>query len=64
MTGFILGSGKVYATTLNGYLITCSANTGKVESYKRISDSITAPPIIVNESLYVFTENSKLLGFN
>ena len=64
VTGFILGSGKVYATTLNGYLITCSANTGNVESYKRISDSITAPPIIVNESLYVFTENSKVLGFN
>ena len=64
VTGFILGSGKVYATTLNGYLIVCSASSGKVESFKKIGNSIVADPIISDGSLYILTENSKLFGFN
>ena len=30
ITGFVLGSGKIYAVTLNGYLIISSAYSGKV----------------------------------
>jgi len=63
VTGFILGSGKIYATTLNGYLIVSSATTGKVESFKKIGETITAPPIINNNSLYILTENSRIIGF-
>ena len=59
-----MGSGKIYAVSLNGYLIVCSASTGKVEYFKKIGDSITAAPIISNGSLYVLTENSKIIGFN
>ena len=64
VSGFILGSGKIYATTLNGYLIVCSASSGKVEYTKKIGDSITAPPVISNGSLYILTAKSKILGFN
>ena len=64
ITGFIMGSGKIYATTLNGYLIVCSAASGNVEYFKKIGDSITADPIISNGSLYILTENSRILGFN
>ncbi len=53
ITGFIMGSGKIYATTLNGYLIVCS-----------IGNQITAAPIINDGSLYILTENSRILGFN
>ena len=35
-----------------------------VESYKKIGDSITAPPVISEGSLYLLTENSKVYGFN
>ena len=35
ITGFIMGSGKIYATTLNGYLIVCSAVSGNIEYFKK-----------------------------
>jgi outer membrane protein assembly factor BamB len=64
VTGFILGSGKMYITTLNGFLIVCSANNGSIEHFKSVGDKITAPPIIVDASLYILTEDSKILGYN
>ena len=64
VTGFIMGSGKIYATTLNGYLIVCSAVSGNIEYFKKIGDSVIAAPIINDGSLYILTENSRILGFN
>jgi len=64
ITGFIMGSGKIYATTLNGYLIVCSAVSGNIEYFKKIGDSVIAAPIINDGSLYILTENSRILGFN
>ena len=64
ISGFIIGSEKVYATTFNGYLIVCSANSGKVERYKKIGDTITADPIISNGELFILTDNSRLFGFS
>ena len=62
--GFVLGSGKIYAVSLNGYLIVCSAASGNVEHFKKIGDTITASPIISNGSLYILTEKFRILGFN
>ena len=64
ITGFVMGSGKIYAVSLNGYLIVCSAVSGKVEYFKKIGDPITAAPIISSGSLYILTEKSRILGFN
>ena len=64
ITGFIMGSGKIYATTLNGYLIVCSAVSGNIEYFKKIGEQITAAPIINDGSLYILTANSRILGFN
>ena len=64
ITGFIMGSGKIYATTLNGYLIVCSAASGNIEYFKKIGDSVVAAPIINDGSLYILTANSRILGFN
>ena len=33
-------------------------------SFKKIGDPIASSPIISDGSLYVFTENSRILGFN
>jgi len=63
ISGVIMGSGKIYVTTQNGFLIICSASTGKVEGFKKIGESITANPIITNGSLYLLTKNSRILGF-
>ena len=64
ISGFILGSGRIYATTLNGFLIVSSASSGKIEYFTKIADSITSPPIISNGSLYILTEESRIFGFN
>ena len=64
IAGYIFGSSKVYIVTQNGYLIICSANSGQIESFKKIGDTINTNPIISNGSLYILTENSKILGFN
>ena len=63
VTGFVLGSGKIYATTLNGYLIVSSATNGKIEFYAKIASGISASPVIVNGEFYVLTSSSKILGF-
>ena len=64
ITGFIMGSGKVYSVTLNGYLIVSSAISGKVENFKKIGNSIISAPIISNGKLYILTKNSRIIGFN
>ena len=64
ITGYILGSEKIYAVTLNGYLIVSSAISGKVEYYKNIGDRITVAPIISNGKLYILSESSRIIGFN
>ena len=52
-----MGSGKIYITTLNGYLIICSANSGEMISFKKIGNLITTSPIISNGSLYILCIN-------
>ena len=64
VTGFIMGSGKIYSVTLNGYLIVSSPVSGKVEYFKKIGDPITSAPIINNGKLYILTKNSRIFGFN
>ena len=64
ISGFILGSGKIYATTANGYLVVCSASSGKREYFKKIGEVITSSPIINNGSLYILTAESRIWGFN
>jgi len=64
IAGFILASGKIYAVTENGYLIICSASLGKVENFKKIGKSITSSPIVSNGKLFIYTEDSKILGYN
>ena len=54
----------MYAVSFNGYLIVSSAVSGNVEYVKKIGDTISTNPIVSNGSLYILTENSKILGFN
>ena len=64
VTGFIMGSGKIYSVTLNGYLIVSSAASGKVEYFKKIGDPIISAPVIDNGKLYILTKNSRIIGLN
>ena len=64
ITGFIMGSGKIYSVTSNGYLIVSSPISGKVEFFRKIGDPVISSPIINNGKLYILTKNSRILGFN
>ena len=64
ITGFIMGSGKIYSVTSNGYLIVSSPVSGKVEYFRKIGDPVISSPIINNGKLYILTKNSRILGFN
>ena len=64
ITGFIMGSGKIYSVTSNGYLIVSSPVSGKVEYFKKIGDPVTSTPIINNGKLYILTKNSRIYGFD
>ena len=64
ITGFVLGSDKIYSITLNGYLIISSAESGQVEYFVKIGHTLTTSPIISNGSIYILTENSRIFGFN
>ena len=64
ITGFIMGSGKLYSVTSNGYLIVSSAVSGKAEYFKKIGDPVISAPIINDGKLYILTKNSRILGFN
>ncbi len=64
ITGFIMGSGKIYSVTLNGYLIVTSASSGQVEYFKKIGEDVVASPVISDGNLYIVTRSSKIIGFN
>ena len=64
ISGFVMGSGKIYITTQNGHLIVSSAITGKVENFVKVGSSITSPPIINDGKLFIYTNTSKIIGYN
>ena len=64
ISSFIMGSNKIYSTTLNGFLISTSAISGKVEFFKKIGGSNISPLAINNGKLYILTDKSKILVLN
>ena len=62
VTSFIMGSGKIYSMTSNGFLIVSSILTGKAEYFKKIGEKNISSLIINNGTLYILTENSKIIG--
>ena len=63
VVGFVMGSGKLYSLTSNGYLIVSSALSGKPEYSKKIGDTIASSPVINDGNLYILTEKSRIIGF-
>lgn len=64
VTGFIMGSNKIYSMTLNGFLIVSSVASGEPEFFKKVGGSNISPLIINNGKLYMLTDKSKILVLN
>ena len=62
-TGLIMGSGNLYSTTNNGYIIVVSAENGKIKKSIKISDSFLTNLIISQNKLFALTGSSRLLLF-
>ena len=62
-TGLIMGSGNLYSTTNNGYIIVVSAENGKIKKSIKISDSFLTNLIISQNKLFAVTGSSRLLLF-
>ena len=64
IAGFVMGSGKMYSVTSNGYLIVSSATTGKTENYIKVGKPITSSPIISDGKLFIYTEKSRIFVYD
>ncbi len=64
VTGSVMGSGKIYSLTSNGWLIVCSAVTGIVESAEKLANEFFISPIISDGSLYLLSSKPKLFGLD
>ena len=64
VTGFIMGSNKIYSMTLNGFLIVSSVASGEPEFFKKVGGPNISSLIINNGKLYMLTNKSKILVLN
>ena len=62
-TGLIMGSGNLYSTTNNGYIIVVSGKSGETKKLFKVSESFLTDLIISENKLFALTASSKLLLF-
>jgi len=56
--GFIVGKYNIYLTTSDGKLIVIDTVTGKTNSILKIDNKKISRPFVLNQNLYIVTENS------
>ena len=57
-TGFIVGKDNIYLTTDHGRLLLIDITTGTTKSVKKIDNSRISRPSVLNQNLYIITDNS------
>jgi outer membrane protein assembly factor BamB len=61
--GPLLASDRLILTSSNGYVISVSPYTGKILGAEKIGDGTYLSPIIANNTLYVMTQDAKLIAY-
>ena len=56
--GFIIGKDSIYLTTNQGRLLTIDIMTGKILSIIKIDNNKISRPIVINQNLFIITDNS------
>ena len=56
--GFIIGKDNIYLTTNQGRLLTIDIMTGKILSIIKIDNNKISRPIVINQNLFIITDNS------
>jgi outer membrane protein assembly factor BamB len=57
-SGFIVGKNNIYLTTNNGKLLIIDTKTGKTLSIKKIDNDKISRPLVLNQNLFIITDNS------
>lgn len=61
--GPVLAGDRLVLTSSNGYVATVSPYTGALLSVEKLSDGTYLPPIVVNNRLYVMTNDGRITAF-
>jgi outer membrane protein assembly factor BamB len=61
--GPLLASDRLILTSSNGYVISVSPYTGKVISSEKLGDGTYLSPVIANNTLYVMTQDARLIAY-
>ena len=57
-TGFIVGKKNIYLTTSHGKLLEIDILSGKTKSLIKIDNKKISRPLVLNQDLYIITDNS------
>jgi outer membrane protein assembly factor BamB len=61
--GPILAGGRLILTATNGAIIFANPDTGAIEGQTSVKSSISLPPVVANNSLYVLDDDGRLHAF-
>jgi outer membrane protein assembly factor BamB len=61
--GPVLASDRLILTSSNGYIITASPYTGQLLSVERLKDNSYLPPVVVDSTLLVMTDDGVITAY-
>lgn len=61
--GPVLAGDRLFLTSSHGYILTVSPYTGEILSGDKLSDGTVIPPIVVDSTMYVLTDDGKLTAY-
>lgn len=62
-SGPVLAGDRLFITSSHGYILTISPYTGDILSGEKMSDGTVIPPIVVDGTMYVLTDDGKLTAY-
>jgi outer membrane protein assembly factor BamB len=62
-SGPILAGGRLIVTGSNGALIYIDPTTGKFQGQTTIGTSVSLPPVVANNTLYIYDDRGQLHAF-
>ena len=61
--GPVMAGGKLVVASSEGKLVTVDAQTGAVLGESKVGDPVFVPPVVANQTVYLLTDDAKLVAF-
>ena len=62
-SGPVLAGDRLFIASSHGYILTISPYTGDILSGEKMSDGTVIPPIVVDGTMYLLTDDGKLTAY-